>query len=301
MERGIEARRERAVVRGGAAGDRGGAGRGVLVCGRAQSEHAAAGPALLPPLGGQRADRTLELLSDFAHSEPVHQFNTGVPETRLRAELRTIAAPTLVVAGEDDYPGAVCGEAIVREFPTGAWSRSRAQATSSSRAARAFRAALTSSCCERGGGGRAARRASGDPADRHRLRPLRPARARGLLYELKGRDRSKPVALLATDVDALVAAVPGLDSGVLERYLPGRTRLSSGNRHSAFVCPRCRNPRPRSSARSASSSRPVRTSPAGLIRGASRTSRIDPLRVRCDRRRRRAAGHTVDGGRPDRH
>ena len=41
------------------------------------------------------------------------------------------------------------------------------------------------------------------------------------LYELKGRDRSKPVALLAADVDALVAAVPGLDRTVLERYLPG--------------------------------------------------------------------------------
>lgn len=43
----------------------------------------------------------------------------------------------------------------------------------------------------------------------------------GVLYELKGRDRSKPVALLAADVGALVAAVPGLDRSVLERYLPG--------------------------------------------------------------------------------
>jgi L-threonylcarbamoyladenylate synthase len=42
-----------------------------------------------------------------------------------------------------------------------------------------------------------------------------------VLYELKGRDRSKPVALLAADVDALVAAVPSLDRPVLERYLPG--------------------------------------------------------------------------------
>src|SRR5256885_1958618 len=32
-----------------------------------------------------------------------------------------------------------------------------------------------------------------------------------VLYQLKGRDRSKPVALLAADVDTLVAAVPGLD------------------------------------------------------------------------------------------
>jgi L-threonylcarbamoyladenylate synthase len=42
-----------------------------------------------------------------------------------------------------------------------------------------------------------------------------------VLYELKGRDRSKPVALLAADVDALLAAVPELDRSTLERYLPG--------------------------------------------------------------------------------
>jgi tRNA threonylcarbamoyl adenosine modification protein (Sua5/YciO/YrdC/YwlC family) len=49
-----------------------------------------------------------------------------------------------------------------------------------------------------------------------------------VLYELKGRDRSKPVALLAADVDALVAAVPGLDRTVLERYLPGAYTLVVG-------------------------------------------------------------------------
>lgn len=42
-----------------------------------------------------------------------------------------------------------------------------------------------------------------------------------LLYELKGRDRSKPVALIAADIDGLLAALPGLDRPVLERYLPG--------------------------------------------------------------------------------
>jgi L-threonylcarbamoyladenylate synthase len=42
-----------------------------------------------------------------------------------------------------------------------------------------------------------------------------------VLYELKGRDLSKPVALLAADVDALLAAVPSLDRSLLERYLPG--------------------------------------------------------------------------------
>jgi L-threonylcarbamoyladenylate synthase len=50
-----------------------------------------------------------------------------------------------------------------------------------------------------------------------------------VLYALKGRDRSKPVALLAADIDALVAAVPGLDRSVLERYLPGPYTLVFGN------------------------------------------------------------------------
>jgi L-threonylcarbamoyladenylate synthase len=49
-----------------------------------------------------------------------------------------------------------------------------------------------------------------------------------VLYELKGRDRSKPVALLAADLDALVAAVPGLDPSVLEKYLPGRYTVIVG-------------------------------------------------------------------------
>jgi L-threonylcarbamoyladenylate synthase len=50
-----------------------------------------------------------------------------------------------------------------------------------------------------------------------------------VLYELKGRDRSKPVALLAADVDSLLAAVPGLDRSVLERYLPGPYTLVFGD------------------------------------------------------------------------
>ncbi|HEY7420515.1 MAG TPA: L-threonylcarbamoyladenylate synthase, partial [Gaiellaceae bacterium] len=49
-----------------------------------------------------------------------------------------------------------------------------------------------------------------------------------VLYELKGRDRSKPVALLAAEVGALVAAVPGLDPSVLEKYLPGPYTLVVG-------------------------------------------------------------------------
>ena len=49
-----------------------------------------------------------------------------------------------------------------------------------------------------------------------------------VLYELKGRDRSKPFALLTADVDTLVAAVPGLDPSVLEKYLPGPYTLIVG-------------------------------------------------------------------------
>jgi L-threonylcarbamoyladenylate synthase len=49
-----------------------------------------------------------------------------------------------------------------------------------------------------------------------------------ILYELKGRDRSKPVSLLAADVDALIGVVPGLDRAVLERYLPGPYTLVVG-------------------------------------------------------------------------
>jgi L-threonylcarbamoyladenylate synthase len=49
-----------------------------------------------------------------------------------------------------------------------------------------------------------------------------------VLYELKGRDRSKPVALLAADVDALAAALPEVDQSLLERYLPGPYTLVVG-------------------------------------------------------------------------
>lgn len=50
-----------------------------------------------------------------------------------------------------------------------------------------------------------------------------------VLYELKGRDRSKPVALLAADVDTLAASVPGLERSVLEHYLPGPYTLVFGD------------------------------------------------------------------------
>jgi L-threonylcarbamoyladenylate synthase len=50
-----------------------------------------------------------------------------------------------------------------------------------------------------------------------------------VLYDLKSRDRSKPVALLAADVDSLVDALPGLEQLVVERYLPGPYTLVVGD------------------------------------------------------------------------
>jgi proline-specific peptidase len=69
--------------------------------------------------GNERIGR--ELFSDFASSEPLHQFNLiEFPTLDLRPELRTIEAPTLVVAGEDDMiAGPVCGEVMARELQDG--------------------------------------------------------------------------------------------------------------------------------------------------------------------------------------
>ena len=60
-----------------------------------------------------------ELAADFAKSEPLHHFNTvEFPTLDLRGQLRTIAAPTLVVAAADDMIcGPVIADAIVRELP----------------------------------------------------------------------------------------------------------------------------------------------------------------------------------------
>ena len=276
MQRAIETRARRAVVRGRAAGDRGGAGRRVLLRRGAHRERAAAGPALLPPLGGQRADRRAGSPRTSRSAEPLHHFNTvEFPTFDLRGELRTIEAPTLVVVGDDDMiAGPVCAEAILRELVR--------------RAARDDR---------RLGPLRLRRAARRVPRRPDRLPPvtedavaaLRAGRAvilptdtvyglcalpehEDVLYELKGRDRSKPVALLAADVDALVAAVPGLDRSVLERYLPGPYTLVFG-KVGVRVPEPAAGQRPRSSARSASSRRRARTSPAGRTRAASRTSR----------------------------
>ena len=50
-------------------------------------------------------------------------------------------------------------------------------------------------------------------------------RAARTLYELKGRARSQPTALLAVSIDALLAAVPELDADQLGKLLPGAFTL----------------------------------------------------------------------------
>jgi pimeloyl-ACP methyl ester carboxylesterase len=59
------------------------------------------------------------LAMDFARAEPLHYFNTVEFENLdLRAELRSIEAPTLVVVGDDDFiAGPACADAILRELP----------------------------------------------------------------------------------------------------------------------------------------------------------------------------------------
>lgn len=70
-------------------------------------------------VGNERAGARLAM--DFAHAEPLHQFNTvEFPTLDLRTELRSITAPTLVVVGDDDLiAGPVCADAILRELANG--------------------------------------------------------------------------------------------------------------------------------------------------------------------------------------
>jgi proline iminopeptidase len=60
-----------------------------------------------------------ELAADFAKAEPLHYFNTvEFPTFDLRADLRTIAAPALVIAGDDDMIAAsVSADALMRDLP----------------------------------------------------------------------------------------------------------------------------------------------------------------------------------------
>jgi L-threonylcarbamoyladenylate synthase len=54
------------------------------------------------------------------------------------------------------------------------------------------------------------------------------------LYRLKGRDLAKPIALLAADLDALVAALPELDLTLTEDLLPGPYTLLVPNPEQRF-------------------------------------------------------------------
>jgi proline iminopeptidase len=67
--------------------------------------------------GNEQAGGRLAL--DFARAEPLHYFNTvEFPSFDLRAELRSIEAPTLVVVGDDDFiAGPACADAMLRELP----------------------------------------------------------------------------------------------------------------------------------------------------------------------------------------
>lgn len=54
------------------------------------------------------------------------------------------------------------------------------------------------------------------------------------LYRLKGRDRTKPIALLAADLDGLLAALPELDLTLTEGLLPGPYTLVVPNPERRF-------------------------------------------------------------------
>jgi len=109
-----------------------------------------------------------------------------------------------------------------------------------------------------------------------------------VLYELKGRDRSKPFALLAADIDTLVAAVPGVDRSVLERYLPGPYTL-------VFGTVGVRVPDLPPSAAAVVHEVGVVVATSANLSGGVDPHRVggraggDPLRLRRDRRRGRAA------------
>src|SRR3954452_13478881 len=212
------------MVRGGAKGDRGGAVGRVLIRRRAHRERAAADPALLPPLGGQRAGGRPTCHGLCARRAVAPLQHGRVPE--LRPARR---------AAEDQ--GSDARGRRRRRLHLRAGLRGRDRAGAARPATRHDR---------RLGPLRLHRAARGVPRRADRLSPvtegavaaLRAGRAvilptdtvyglcalpehEDVLYELKGRARSKPVALLAADVDALVEAVPGLDAVALAKYLPG--------------------------------------------------------------------------------
>ncbi len=115
-----------------------------------------------------------------------------------------------------------------------------------------------------------------------------------VLYELKGRDRSKPVALIAADIDALLAAVPGLDRAVLERYLPGAYTL-------VFESAGVRVPNLPPEAADVVREVGVVAATSANLSGGPDSRRVEDIpeeiRAACrrDRRRGRAAGYAVNG------
>ena len=142
-------------------------------------------------------------------------------------------------------------------------------------------------------------RARGAP-DRHRLRALRAARPRGAVpgSPAQGPDRSKPIALLAADVDALVrAALPELRPAALGGH-PARARSRSSSEPGAAL--------PLADGSAGHDRRPRAAGRAGRAcssgRGRRRDEREPPRRARPAAARRRAGGdprglrRVVDGG-----
>ncbi len=174
-----------------------------------------------------------ELAADFAEAKPLHYFNTvefptldlrerasvdrgsdarrrGRRRLHLRAGLRGLDRPRAVERAARDDPGG--GSPRLRRAARGVSRRADRLPPVTEDAVAALRAG----------------RAVILPTDTvYGLCAL--PEHEDVLYELKGRDRSKPVALLAADVDALVAAVPGLDPSVLGQYLPGPYTLVFGD------------------------------------------------------------------------
>jgi len=111
-----------------------------------------------------------------------------------------------------------------------------------------------------------------------------------ILYELKGRDRSKPVALIAAAVDSLVAAVPELDRAMLERFLPGPYTLVVPTADGGTIGVRVPD-LPAAAAAVLARTGPVAATSANLAGGT------DPRRVAdIPESIRAAVGAIVDGG-----
>ena len=85
------------------------------------------------------------------------------------------------------------------------------------------------------------------------------------MYALKGRDASKPTALLAGDLDALQAALPELERRSVEPYLPGPYTLVVPNPARRFPWLTGPTPPPPSPRRISMSCQPGATSRSVVI------------------------------------